>query len=181
MLKEILLFTQIKKGDIKAFEQLFRQYYSPLCWYAASIVGNWEAAEEIVEELFYTIWKEKEKLNIFSSVKNYLYTAAWNGCLQHQRQRQKDEELQRKMALHIPNYTSSPEDEAEFEDLQKIVDRCLSKLSERCRNIFLMHRDDGLKYHEIADRLGISVKTVEANMSKALAVLRKEIETYYKE
>ena len=79
MLKEILLFTQIKKGDIKAFEQLFRQYYSPLCWYAASIVGNWEAAEEIVEELFYTIWKEKEKLNIFSSVKNYLYTAAWNG------------------------------------------------------------------------------------------------------
>lgn len=181
MLKEIVLVTQIKKGDIKAFELLFRRYYSPLCWYAASIVGNGEVAEEIVEELFYTIWKEKEKLNIFHSVKSYLYTAAWNGCLQHQRQRQKDEELQRKMSQRIPTYTSSPEDEAEFEDLQRTVDRCLARMSERCRNIFLMHRDEGLKYAEIAQRLGISVKTVEANMSKALALLRKEIETYYKE
>ena len=181
MLKEILLVTQIKKGDIKAFEQLFRQYYSPLCWYATSIVGNWEVAEEIVEELFYIIWKEKEKLNIFRSVKSYLYTAAWNGCLQHQRQRQKDEELQKKMSQATPAYTSSPEDEAEFEDLQRVVDRCLTRMSERCRSIFILHRDEGLKYAEIATRLGISVKTVEANMSKALALLRKEIETYYKE
>ena len=181
MLKELLLITQIKKGDIKAFEQLFRLYYSPLCWYATSIVGNRETAEEIIEDLFYTIWKEKERLNIFRSVKSYLYTAAWNGCLLHHRQRQKDEELQRKMLQATPTYTSSPEDEAEFEELQKLVDGCIAQMTERCRNIFLMHRDEGLKYAEIAIQLGISVKTVEANMSKALASLRKEIETYYKE
>ena len=181
MLKELLLITQIKKGDIKAFEQLFRLYYSPLCWYATSIVGDRETAEEIIEDLFYTIWKEKERLNIFRSVKSYLYTAVWNGCLQHHRQRQKDEEMQRKMQQATPTYTSSPEDEAEFEELQRVVDRCLAQMPERCRHIFLLHRDEGLKYTEIATRLSISVKTVEANMSKALALLRKEIETYYKE
>ena len=181
MLKELLLITQIKKGDIKAFEQLFRLYYSPLCWYATSIVGDREAAEEIIEDLFYTIWKEKEKLNIFRSVRSYLYTAAWNGCLLHHRQRQKDEELQRKMQQSTPTYTSSPEDEAEFEELQKVDEGCLAQIPERCRNIVLRHRDEGLKYTEIATRLDISVKTVEANMSKALALLRKEIETYYKE
>ncbi|MBE6276624.1 MAG: RNA polymerase sigma-70 factor [Bacteroides sp.] len=181
MLKELLLVTQIKKGDIKAFEQLFRRYYAPLCWYATSIVGNRETAEEIVEELFYTIWKEKEKLNIFRSVKSYLYASAWNGCLQHRRQKLKDEELQRKMSQDTPAYTSSPEDEAEFEELQKVIDDCLARMSAQRRNIFLMHRNEGLKYAEIATRLSISVKTVEANMSKALAALRKDIETYYKE
>ncbi len=181
MLKELLLITQIKKGDIKAFEQLFRLYYSPLCWYATSIVGNRETAEEIIEELFYTIWKEKERLNIFRSVKSYLYTAVWNGCLQNHRQRQKDEEMQRKMQQAIPISTASPEEEAEFEELQRVIDRCLARMPERWRNIFLLHRDEGLKYAEIATRLGISVKTVEANISKALTLLRKEIETYYTE
>ena len=181
MLKELLLITQIKKGDIKAFEQLFRLYYSSLCWYATSIVGNRETAEEIIEELFYTIWKEKERLNIFRSVKSYLYTATWNGCLQYHRQRQKDEEMQKKMQQTTPICTSSPEEEAEFEELQKVIDKCLNQMPERCRHIFLLHRDEGLKYTEIATRLDISVKTVEANISKALALLRKEIETYYTE
>ena len=181
MLKELLLITQIKKGDIKAFEQLFRLYYSSLCWYATSIVGNRETAEEIIEELFYTIWKEKERLNIFRSVKSYLYTATWNGCLQYHRQRKKYEEMQKKMQQTTPTCTSSPEEEAEFEELQKVIDKCLNQMPERCRHIFLLHRDEGLKYTEIATRLDISVKTVEANISKALALLRKEIETYYTE
>lgn len=178
MLKEILLITQIRKGDIKAFEQLFRQYYSPLCWYAASIVGDWETAEEIVEELFYTIWKEKEKLNIFHSVKKYLYTVTCNRCLHHQKLMQRDEELQQDMSQATPVYTT-PEDRMEFEELQKVVNRCLKKMPERQRIIFLLHRDKGLKYAEIASRLNLSVKTVESNMTKALAILRTEIETYY--
>lgn len=66
MLNELLILTKIKAGDIKAFEELFRCYYSPLCWYAASITGRIEVAEEIVEELFYVLWKDREQLQIFN-------------------------------------------------------------------------------------------------------------------
>lgn len=69
MLNELFILTKIKEGDIKAFEEIFRRYYSPLCWYATGITGEMEAAEEIVEELFYVFWKDREHLQIFQSVK----------------------------------------------------------------------------------------------------------------
>ena len=72
MLNELFLLTKIKEGDVKAFEGVFRQYYSPLCLYAASITGSMEVGEEIVEELFYIFWKEREKLQLFHSIKSYL-------------------------------------------------------------------------------------------------------------
>ncbi len=65
MLNELLILTKIKAGDIKAFEELFRCYYSPLCWYAASITGRMEVAEEIVEELFYVLWKDRGTVTDF--------------------------------------------------------------------------------------------------------------------
>lgn len=75
MLDELLILKKIKEGDIKAFEELFRRYYFPLCCYAAGITGQMAVAEEIVEELFYVLWKERERLQIFQSVKSYLYRA----------------------------------------------------------------------------------------------------------
>jgi hypothetical protein len=75
MLNELFILAKIKEGDIKAFEEIFRCYYSPLCWYAAGITGEVEAAEEIVEELFYVFWKDREHLQIFQSIKSYLYRA----------------------------------------------------------------------------------------------------------
>ena len=69
MLNELFILSKIKEGDIKAFEEVFHRYYSPLCWYATGITGEMEAAEEIVEELFYVFWKDREHLQIFQSVK----------------------------------------------------------------------------------------------------------------
>ena len=87
MLNDVFILTQIKEGNIKAFETLFRQYYTPLRLYAASITGEPDVAEEIVEELFYVFWKDREKLEIFHSVKKKTrpkpirrgtnYTIAW--------------------------------------------------------------------------------------------------------
>ena len=75
MLNDLLTLTKIREGDIKAFEDVFRRYYSPLCWYAMSITGSMEAAEEIVEELFYGFWRDRERLPLFRSMKSYLYVA----------------------------------------------------------------------------------------------------------
>ena len=94
MLNELFILAKIKEGDIKAFENVFRRYYSPLCWYAAGITGEMETAEEIVGELFYLFWKDREKLQIFRSIKSYLYKAVCNEALQYCRHKEVEERHQ---------------------------------------------------------------------------------------
>ncbi|SEF79328.1 RNA polymerase sigma-70 factor [Parabacteroides chinchillae] len=178
MLNDLLVLAKIKEGNIKAFESIFRLYYSPLCLYAASITGQTDTAEEIVQDLFYTFWKEREKLQLFHSVKSYLYGAVRNRSLQvleHQEVRNRYKEV---LLSKEENSTSSPQELLEYKELQDLIDRTLYQLPERRLQIFRMHRFGGMKYTEIATALSISIKTVEAEMTKALHALRKEIESY---
>ena len=179
MLDELMILARIKEGDIKAFEGIFRRYYSPLCWYAAGIIGQMEVAEEIVEELFYVFWRERENLQIFCSVKSYLYGAVHNEALQyceHQEVRNRYREAMQ--ASGESDISSDPEVQMEYKELEELINRALEKLPERRRCIFKMHRMEGKKYAEIASLLTVSVKTVEAEMTKALKALRKEVEKY---
>lgn len=179
MLNDLFVLNKIKEGNVKAFEGVFRQYYSPLCLYAASITGDMEGAEEIVEELFYVFWKNREKLQIFHSIKSYLYGAIRNRSLQyceHQKVRMRHRETV--LNNSSESMDSSPQEQIEYKELQGIINSTLKKLPERQFRIFRLHRLEGKKYTEIASILSLSVKTVEAEMAKALRVLRKEIENY---
>lgn len=179
MLNDLFVLKQIKEGDIKAFENLFRLYYTPLCLYAASITGRTDISEEIVQEFFYVFWKEKENLQLFLSLKSYLYGAVRNRSLQyleHLEVRHKHwEAVQADASLET---ASTPLEQLEYKELQELISRTLQKLPQRRRQIFRMHRLEGKKYAEIATFLSLSVKTVEAEMTKALQILRKEIENY---
>lgn len=180
MLNDLFVLAQLKEGNVKAFESLFRQYYSPLCLYAASITGSVEVGEEIVEELFYVFWKDREKLQLFHSIKSYLYGAVRNQSLQyceHQevRHRHRDGIV---LASSGAASSSDPQEQLEYKELQTLIGRTLAKLPERRLHIFKLHRLGGKKYAEIATLLSLSVKTVEAEMTKALKTLRKEIENY---
>lgn len=179
MLNDLLLLAKIKEGDVKAFEKLFRSYHTPLCLYAASITGSMVVAEEIVQDLFYYFWKERQRLPSFSSVKSYLYRAVRNESIQYRehlnvRERHKEIILNK----NKENSLSDPQEKMEYKELEKLINGTLRKLPERRLKIFCMHRFQGMKYAEIASTLSVSVKTVEAEMSKALQVLRKEIEDY---
>ena len=179
MLNDLLTLARIREGDIKAFEDVFRRYYSPLCWYAMSITGSMEAAEEIVEELFYGFWRDRERLPLFRSMKSYLYIAVRNQSFQyceHQEVRNKYREfvLSRKGRTQ----DSNPQEEMEYQELRHLIDATLARMPERRLRIFRMHRMEGKKYAEIASQLSLSVKTVEAEMTKALKALKKEIENY---
>lgn len=179
MLNDVLTLAKIREGNIKAFEEIFRRYYSPLCWYAMGITGSMEAAEEIVEELFYQFWKGKETLPVFRSLKSYLYAAVRNQSLQyceHQEVRNRYRELVLARAAEAQRDT--PQEQMEYRELQKLIDTTLARLPERRLRIFRMHRMEGKKYAEIASLLSLSVKTVEAEMTKALKTLRTEIENY---
>ena len=179
MLNELFILTKIKEGDIKAYEELFRRYYSPLCWYAAGITGRMEVAEEIVEELFYVLWKEREHLQVFQSVKSYLYKAVRNESIQYcEHQEIKERYCEFVLSAEVSPQAADPHELMEYDELQELIQRTLEKLPDRRLKIFKMHRMEGKKYAEIALGLSLSVKTIEAEMTKALRTLRKEIENY---
>lgn len=179
MLDDFFLVKKIKEGDIKAFETLFRRYYSPLCWYAASITGELVVGEEIVEELFYVLWRDRAEWSVLCSVKSYLYRAVRNESLQfcaHQQVR--DRYREQILSSEHDDDVVGPQEEMEYRELQQLIDTTLKKLPDRRLRIFKMHRMEGKTYAEIATLLSLSVKTIEAEMSKALQALRKEIEHY---
>lgn len=179
MLNELMILAKIKEGDIKAFEEVFRRYYAPLCWYAAGITGDAESAEEIVEELFYTLWKNREQLQIFQSVKSYLYRAVRNEAIQYCEHQEVKERYQTFVQTEKePEASPDPHWQMEYKELQTLVQCALGKLPDRRRRIFTMHRMQGMKYAEIASALSLSVKTVEAEMTKVLRTLRTEIDNY---
>jgi RNA polymerase sigma-70 factor (ECF subfamily) len=179
MLSDISVLKKIKEGDVYTFEKVFRLYYSPLCLYAAGITGKMYIAEEIVQELFYVCWKEREKLQILHSLKSYLYGAVRNRSLQYIEHREVTNRHREMILLKTnDNNTSTPQDLLEYKELEDLINRTLDKLPERRLRIFRMHRFEGKKYAEIASELSLSVKTVEAEMTKALQILRKEIENY---
>lgn len=173
---------RIREGDIEAFEQLFREYYAALCHYANSFVNSLDVAEEIVQEFFYNYWKNRQSIQIKVSVKSYLFTSIRNNALKHLEQlavRQRYAERILASATEYDQITVS--EELDARELKKIIDNALLDLPERSRIIFRMSRFEGLKYQEIANKLSISVKTVEANMSKVLQVLREKLKQYHAE
>ena len=179
MLDELLILKKIKGGDIKAFEELFRRYYFPLCCYAAGITGHVAGTMGVVEELFYVLWKERERLQIFQSVKSYLYRATRNQSLQYcEHEEVRNRYRETVLTTSNPEQSTDPHQQMEYEELQKLINSTLEKLPERRMRIFKMHREEGKKYAEIALLLSLSVKTVEAEMTKTLRTLRKEIENY---
>lgn len=179
MINDLFVLTKIKEGNVKAFEGIFRLYYSPLCLYAAGITGNRDVAEEIVQELFYVFWKEKEKLQVFRSIKSYLYGAVRNQALQYcEHLEVRNRYREAVLAGNPDGKPSDPQDQLEYKELETLIEKTLKKLPERRLRIFRMHRFEGKKYAEIASILSLSVKTVEAEMTKALQTLRKEIENY---
>ncbi len=180
MLNDLFLFKKIKEGSIETFEKVFKEYYSPLLYFSAGITGRTEASEEIIQDLFYHIWKERESIFILTSLKSYLYTAVRNRSLQYC-QRQKSEQSYKEGVQSngfIENSGTSPQESLEAKELEEIINKTMVKMPERQLRIFKMHRFENKKYADIAEALSVSVKTVEAEMSKALKALRKEIEFY---
>lgn len=174
---DVPLKERIKEGDIAAFETVFREYYAPLTQYVSGILKDREAAEEVVQDFFYLYWNNREKMEIKTSLKSYLYQSVRNKALKLIRH----ENVKQKYASHTMEVANSLQEEKnpyEMKELQMLVSEVLARLPERCSQIFCMNRFEGLKYKEIAEQLSVSIKTVEANMSKALIEFRKALVHY---
>lgn len=169
---------KIQKGDLKTYEKLFRDYYQILCNYSNRFVQDIDEAEEIVQELFYVLWKNRKTLNITVSLNSYLYKSVYNRSLQYLQHKKVERKYETYAKSQTLNYNPDPSEAVRAGELANIIQNTMKSLPDRCRTIFNMSRYEGLKYHEIADKLSISVKTVEANMSKALKMFRVTLKDY---
>jgi RNA polymerase sigma-70 factor (ECF subfamily) len=166
---------RIRNGDKGQFESLFRSSYVSLVKYAKTLVRDQDTAEEIVQDLFVKLWQEKEKINIESSLNGYLFRSVHNRCLHYIDHRKIVERHADEMAIAQKENPEDPSEILHYKDLQARIARIIERLPERCGKIFCMSRFEGLKYSEIAERLSVSVKTVEASMGRALKEFRKEL------
>jgi len=169
------IFGRIRKGDKKQFESLFRSSYVALVRYAKTLIKDHDSAEEIVQDLFFRIWKDREKIKIESSLNGYLFRSVHNKCLHFLEHKKIIERHEAEISQMQHETQESPSDILQYQELQEKIVRILDRLPERCGQIFFMSRFEGLKYAEIADKLSVSVKTVESNMGRALKEFRKEL------
>ncbi len=178
VLNDNLAIRKIKGGDIHAFEMFFRKYYADLCRWANRYLHDKYSSEEIVQDLFYHLWRDRSALNIRVSVKSYLYKAVSNNCKMHLKKHIRRSEIESEMEKQSAGTQDQPSVALETEEITEVVNRTLAALPERPARIFRMSRYEGMKYREIAEKLNISVKTVEANMGKALEMFRKNLQEY---
>ena len=164
--------------DKPAFEILFRSFFPGLVLFAQKYVPDQDTAKEIVHNVFINLWEKREKIDSSTSLKSYLFTSVQNRCLnfiRDQKKFDKDGTLLEK--LEHRGYTEATGRLEEQELEQRIYD-ALQELPQKCREIFTMNRFEELKYAEIAEKLNISIKTVETQMSKALKILREKLIDY---
>lgn len=177
---ERALVARVRAGDETAFEVLFRKHYGSLCTYAATLVATREDAEELVQDLWSTIWVQREQWHVRESVAAYLYRAVRNRALGRLRRGRVIERWQRDAASGVrPNLMGTlgaADLHAAFVEAEGLAAfaRGVAELPERCRQVFLL-RQRGLSHAEIAEVMGIRRATVEVQVWKALQALRRRV------
>lgn len=158
------------------FEDVFKTHFKNLHAYACTILKDTAAAEEIVQNVFYKLWEKKNKIAIETSLTAYLYKMVYYESLNFLKHMKVQKGYQKYVADGNTEYEHA--DSLALKELQQKIDIAINQLPEQCRTIFQLSRFEELKYRAIADKLGISVKTVESQMTKALKTLRVKLVEY---
>lgn len=168
----------LKNGDKAIFEAIYREYFTPLCYYCLRYVDSFEDAEEIVQEIFIKLWNKHEDLEISISLNSYLYKAVQNYALNYLSKKKTHERYLTIKERQISAPFETGQDILEEDELNLILKHAILKLPDKRRKIFELSRFDDYKYVKIAQKMSISVKTVEAQMTKTLKYLRVVLKDY---
>ena len=180
-----LHFNRFVEGDRTVFEKIFKLNYNKLVGFCNHFIRDADKAQSLAQESFVHLWVNREKIQSFNGIKSFLYTHSKSQCLnyiRHERveNRYKDKELQRKEdkldseVLESLDFLSM-----EFLELEKAIGNSISELPERSRQIFMMSRYEEKKNREIAEELNISIKAVEANITRALKMLKTDLSRFF--
>jgi RNA polymerase sigma-70 factor (ECF subfamily) len=169
--------NKIRSGDSSAFEELFNIYCQQLINFSRNYVTDKQIAENIVQDVFVSVWQARTKLDPTKMIKAYLYTAVKNNSLKHIRHFKIENKGIEGSAAYIID-DESPDKKLDGKELELKIHKAVNELPEKCREIFKMNRFENLKYAEIAAILDISIKTVETQMGRALKKLRERLKPY---
>jgi RNA polymerase sigma-70 factor (ECF subfamily) len=172
--------ARIRQSDHAAFDALVRHYADRLCAFVYHSTRDVEGTKELVQDLLLWIWRHRHEWEIRGGLTTYLYRSARNRAISYMRheglQRRWQEEMTRSGTHEFDRADpTGPGEDAGAAELSEAIDRALGSLPARCRQVFTLNREHQLSYREIAETLGISVKTVEVHMGRALATLRGQL------
>jgi RNA polymerase sigma-70 factor (ECF subfamily) len=184
--KEKKIVKRIRNGDVKVFEELFNIYYHRLMLYALSYVEENQVAEDIVQEIFFNIWKNRKDNLINTSISSYLFRAVHNRSIQYLRHKKVMSHYEEKHLLKIKEaemlYSLAGDyhySEIQYNEIERILNKTFDSLPEKTREIFKLSRENNTSNRKIAEILQIDVKTVEYHISKTLKILRHALNDYF--
>lgn len=179
------IVLRLRGGDEKAFEKIFKSFFEPIVKFAREYVDDMEVSKNISQTVFMTLWEKRNSIEPNKSLRAYLYTLTRNLCISHLRHlKAENSYLQRSIrtyedfqlnlgALSMLNF-----DAIDLDAIESIITRTIDSLPDRCREVFLLSRFEGLKNTEIALQKNITVKAVEANITRALKILKENLKDY---
>lgn len=174
-MKDQLIIEGLARRDRVIFDYLFNYYYSSLCAFSMQYIDDHKSVEDLVQDFFVYLWIESPKLQIRTSLKSYLFSAIKNRCLDYQKHHKITEKYRNYILFSANEDDNSTEHFLSESELRLAIQKSIGKLPPRCREIFEQSRLHGLLNQEIAEKLDISKRTVELQISNALKILRKEL------
>ncbi len=172
------LMEQLKQGNEKALEILFKKYYSSLTRFANTILKDKASAEDMVQDVFMKIWNNSNRIEINSSLKAYLFTATRNHCFNLLKRADRDEVSAEAIENDSSLSVNDIEEKIAAKSLNLKIQEAIELLPEKCKLTFQLSRFENMSYKEIAETMNVSVKTVENQMGKALSTLRLHLKPF---
>lgn len=165
-------FDKLPSGDVKEFEQLFNAYKKKLFSIALKMLKSTEEAEEVVQEVFLSLWQSRSKLGNVKDPEAYLFTITYNTVYSHLRKLAKNLQLRSGVALLMPSDANSTEEEIVAHETNKMIREAIRNLPIQQRTVYELNKLQGLSYNEIADYMHISNNTVRNHLSVASKTVR---------
>jgi len=179
------LALQLKNGDKSAFEIIFKSFFEPIVNFADEYICEFEVSRNIAQTVFMKLWENRNMVDPEMNLKAYLYKSTRNLCISHLRhlkienayfgnkKKNYEDSVLNQQSLSFLDF-----DKIDLSAIESIINFTIETLPERCKETFLLSRFDGLKNSEIAEKQNISIKAVEANITRALKILRKNLKDY---
>jgi RNA polymerase sigma-70 factor (ECF subfamily) len=183
--EDSILLKRIQKGDIKAFEILYKDYHPRMFAYAKRFIADTEVVKDILQELFSDFWNRKEEWAIEISVNAFLFRMLHNRCIDYLRKQSIRDNFASLSSLRLSevkyryfDFEEDPFPTIFMAEINEIVEKAIAGLSPQTKEIFQMSRNQGLKNSEIAEKMNLSIRTVEKHIYQTLKILKSRLADY---